>query len=105
MASLGSPTDRSTTGDGPAPPPARPAPWLAATAIAYALLHHVGSGFAWLGPVGSGSTRWADWIDLATPYAFLLPAALALWRAGGVAGSAWLVYLLRDHPTTIRTRR
>ncbi|MBQ1023687.1 hypothetical protein [Micromonospora sp. C95] len=67
--------------------------WFAASAIAYAVFHHVGSGFAWLGPVGSGSTRWADWIDLATPYAFLLPAAASLWRAGGTSAVVWLVYL------------
>jgi hypothetical protein len=94
MPSLGSPTDRSATGDGSVAPPARAARWLAATAIAYSLLHHVGSGFAWLGPVGSGSTRWADWIDVATPYAFLLPAAVFLWRGGGVSAPMWLAYLV-----------
>jgi hypothetical protein len=97
MASLGSPTDRSASGGGPVAPLApavRPAPWLAVSAIAYSLLHHVGSGFAWLGPVGSGSTRWADWVDLATPYVFLLSAALVLWRAGEVSAPVWLVYLV-----------
>ncbi|MEV4624345.1 hypothetical protein AB0J74_37270 [Asanoa sp. NPDC049573] len=58
------------------------------------MLHHVGSGLAWLGPVGSGPTRWADWIDLATPYAFLLPAAMTLWRAGEIPAAAWLAYLV-----------
>jgi hypothetical protein len=66
--------------------------WLVTTATAYAVLHHVGSGLAWLGTVGS--TRWADWIDLVTPYAFVLPAAATLWRAGGASARAWLVYVI-----------
>ncbi|WP_203711940.1 hypothetical protein [Asanoa siamensis] len=68
--------------------------WLAGAAIAYSVVHHVGSGLAGLGPVGSSSTRWADWVDVATPYAFLLPAAVALRRVGGVAARTWLVYLV-----------
>jgi hypothetical protein len=54
--------------------------WLALTALAYALLHHVGSLPDGLGE-GPRGTRWADWLDLATPYAVLLPALLALVSA------------------------
>ena len=65
---------------------------LAACALAYTLLHHVGSL-----PDGLGETwhrtRWADWIDLLTPYAVLLPAALAL-RSAQVSGRAWSVFLV-----------
>ena len=61
--------------------------WLALTALAYALLHHVGSLPAGLGPAGH-DTRWADWIDLVTPYAVLVPAGLAL-RAARPPASAW----------------
>ncbi|MFF5259732.1 hypothetical protein ACFY4C_12360 [Actinomadura viridis] len=66
-------------------------PWLAVTAIAYGLTHHIGFGLAWLGTIGD--TRWADWADLITPYAVLLPAAAAL-RAGGAAPRTWILYLL-----------
>jgi hypothetical protein len=53
---------------------------LAATALAYAVLHHVG-----LLPDGLGTapdhTQWADWLDLAVPWLVLTPAALTLWAA------------------------
>ncbi|XVQ15667.1 hypothetical protein ACQP1W_25025 [Spirillospora sp. CA-255316] len=68
-----------------------PLPWLALTAIAYALTHHVGVGLAWLGDIGD--TRWADWIDLLTPYAVLLPAAAAL-RAAHARPRTWTLYLV-----------
>lgn len=70
---------------------ASPLPWLAVVAVVYAAMHHVGVGMAWLGSVGE--TRWADWIDLLTPYAFLLSAAMAL-RAGHVAMRVWAVFLV-----------
>lgn len=66
-------------------------PWLAGMAVAYVALHHVGVGMAWLGSVGE--TRWADWIDLLTPYTFLLAAAGAL-RAGRVGQRVWALYLV-----------
>ena len=40
-----------------------------------------------------GATRWTDWLDLLTPYAVLLPAAVTLLSAG--AGlRPWAVYLV-----------
>jgi hypothetical protein len=69
---------------------AHPAFWLTATAVTYALTHHVGVAMAWLGTIGP--TRWADWIDLLTPYAVLLPAAAAL-HTGGADRRAWALYL------------
>ena len=75
-------------------PPAAPAPgwdrWLAVTALAYALLHHVGSLPDGLGPAGH-DTRWADWIDLLTPYAVLVPAGLAL-RAARSPAPQWVLF-------------
>lgn len=65
--------------------------WLAVMALAYSLTHHTGVGLAWLGSVGD--TRWADWVDLLTPYAVLLPAAAAL-RAGGAGRGSWTLYLV-----------
>jgi hypothetical protein len=50
--------------------------WLALFAVAVILGHHVGTGLEPLGTVGT--TRWADWIDLAVPYAVLGCAAGAL---------------------------
>jgi hypothetical protein len=42
-------------------------------------VHHLGFAAANIGTVGT--TRWADWLDLVTPYAVLLPAGLALASA------------------------
>jgi hypothetical protein len=52
---------------------------LAALAVAYVVLHHLGTLAAPLGSVGD--TRWADWLDLLVPYLVLWPAALVLLRA------------------------
>ena len=41
--------------------------WLVVLAVSYGVLHHAGTIFVGLGEVGE--TRWADWIDLLTPYA------------------------------------
>jgi hypothetical protein len=64
--------------------------WLAATALAYAVLHHLG-----LLPEGLGSTvdgtRWADWLDLAIPWLVLVPAALTL-QAARVAPRVWWIF-------------
>jgi hypothetical protein len=53
---------------------------LAATALAYVVLHHLG-----LMPSGLGTapddTQWPDWLDLAVPLLVLGPAALTLWAA------------------------
>ncbi|MEU6040396.1 hypothetical protein ABZ801_33820 [Actinomadura sp. NPDC047616] len=81
-------TARTTTPAAPAY--ARPLFWLTVTAITYALTHHVGVAMAWLGTVGP--TRWADWIDLLTPYAVLLPTAAAL-HTGGAGRRTWALYL------------
>ncbi|WP_344594121.1 hypothetical protein [Actinomadura vinacea] len=84
--------DPSTTAaDHAAQTPARHLPWLALTAVAYALTHHTGVGLAWLGTIGD--TRWADWIDILTPYAVLLPAAAVL-RAAHAGPRTWTLYLL-----------
>ncbi|WP_395107157.1 hypothetical protein [Actinomadura sp. SCN-SB] len=92
-------------GADPGDPPAQTAPptpphtttsaapylrWLAVMAAAYAITHHTGVALAWLGSIGQ--TRWADWIDLLTPYAVLLPAAAALHR-GQAARHHWALYL------------
>ncbi|WP_433338697.1 hypothetical protein [Spirillospora sp. CA-294931] len=66
--------------------------WLGAMAVAYALSHHVGFGLAWMGETAE-RTRWADWVDVATPYAVLLTAAGAL-RAGGAGGRVWALFLV-----------
>ncbi len=54
--------------------------WLAATALAYGVLHHLG-----VLPGGRGSTlddtRRADWLDLAVPWLVLVPAALTVQAA------------------------
>lgn len=53
---------------------------LAATALAYAVLHHLGLLPSGLGSAPDG-TRWADWLDLAVPWLVLAPAAVTLWAA------------------------
>ena len=65
----------------------RALPWVAASATAYGVLHHIGVLLSGLG--GAGSPRVADQVDLLTPYAVLLPAAVALWRNG--SGPRWWV--------------
>lgn len=64
---------------------------LTVMALAYGLLHHVGTISSLFGTVGS--TSWTDWVDLLTPYAILLPAGATLLSAG--AGlRVWSVYLV-----------
>ena len=65
--------------------------WLVLLAVGYAVSHHVGTLFAGLGDVGSTQTRWADWIDLATPYVVTGAAAGAL-RAARASRLAWTVF-------------
>lgn len=69
-----------------------PGRWIALSALVYGLLHHQGTALSGLGDA-AGGTRWADWIDLVTPYAVLLPAAGAL-RALDADRGAWLLFLL-----------
>ena len=59
----------------------RPLVALAAAVVAYNVLHHLGALPDGLGAAGRG-TRWADWLDLATPYLVLGPALVALAGAG-----------------------
>jgi hypothetical protein len=66
-----------------------PGRWLVVCALTYALLHHLGFAASGLGNVGV--TRWADWLDLVTPYAVLLPAGLALAGAGATSVH-WLLF-------------
>jgi hypothetical protein len=90
--------DTTTPAPGPAPATGETAApgggghlrWLAVLAVAYGITHHFGFALAPLGTIGQ--TRWADWIDLLTPYAVLLPAAAAL-HAGGAARRHWILYL------------
>ncbi|MFA1540601.1 hypothetical protein [Actinomadura monticuli] len=74
-----------------APDLARARRWLVAAVVLYSVTHHLGFALAPLGAVGH--TRWADWIDVLTPYAVLLTAAAAL-RAAGADRRAWTLYLV-----------
>ena len=64
--------------------------WLAATAVAYAVVHHLG-----LLPNGLGTapedTRWADWLDLLVPWLVLVPAALTV-AAAQVDARTWALF-------------
>ncbi|GAA4226632.1 hypothetical protein GCM10022254_12230 [Actinomadura meridiana] len=75
----------------PQPVQGRPLPWLTACVVLYVLTHHVGFGLAGLGTVDR--TRWADWVDILTPYAVLLTTAAAL-HAGGAGRRTWALYLI-----------
>ena len=61
---------------------------LAAFAVAFGIGHHVGVLFDWLGSVGT--THWADWIDLAVPYA-VVGLAVAVLAAANADRRAWVV--------------
>jgi len=63
--------------------------WLAFTALAYAVLHHLGLLPDGLG-VGQHGTRWTDWLDLLVPWLVLTPAALTVW-ADRPPARTWLV--------------
>ena len=65
--------------------------WLVLLAVGYAVSHHVGTLFTGLGVVGNTQTRWADWIDLATPYVVTGAAGGAL-RAARASRLAWTVF-------------
>jgi hypothetical protein len=65
--------------------------WLVLLALGYAISHHAGTIFADLGDVGDTKTRWADWIDLATPYVVTGAAAGAL-RAARASRGTWTVF-------------
>lgn len=63
---------------------------LAATAVAYAVLHHLGLLPDGLGP-GPDGTRWADWLDLLVPWLVLAPAAWTMVAAEASRGT-WLAF-------------
>jgi uncharacterized membrane protein YhaH (DUF805 family) len=65
--------------------------WLALFALAYGLLHHQGFVLGRLGTVGQQGTRWADWIDLVTPYLVVGPAAVAMATVGA-SRNQWLLF-------------
>jgi len=60
--------------------------WLVLLALGYGVMHHGGTIFAGLGEVGL--TRWADWIDLVTPYV-VVGAAAGTLRAAGAGTGVW----------------
>jgi hypothetical protein len=66
--------------------------WLVLSAVIYGSIHHEGTLLSGLGETVR-QTRWADWIDIATPYVVLLPVAAALH---GLAADriAWTCYLV-----------
>jgi hypothetical protein len=64
--------------------------WLAVTAFAYAVCHHLGLLPDGLG-TGPDDTRWADWLDLSVPWLVLVPAALTM-RAAEAAPRTWAVF-------------
>jgi hypothetical protein len=65
--------------------------WLLLFGVSYGVMHHAGTIFTGLGEVGP--TRWADWIDLLTPYLVTGAAAGAL-RGGGASRVTWGVFWL-----------
>jgi hypothetical protein len=62
---------------------------LAAFAVAVVIGHHTGVMLEPLGEVGT--TRWADWIDLAVPYA-VIGAAAAILVAARAHGRTWVAF-------------
>jgi hypothetical protein len=67
----------------------RPWRWVTGFAGAIVFGHHVGTIFKPLGEVGD--TRWADWIDILTPYLVLGCAAAALLAADATRRT-WLIF-------------
>ena len=65
--------------------------WLVLFALGYVVLHHAGTVFADLGDVGDTRTRWADWIDLLTPYVVTGTAAGVL-RGAGASRGTWTLF-------------
>ena len=65
--------------------------WLVLFALGYAVFHHIGTILEGLGDVGETRTRWADWVDLATPYVVTGAAAGAL-RAGRTGRGGWTAF-------------
>jgi len=64
--------------------------WLALTALAYAVVHHLGLLPGGLG-AGPEGTRWADWLDLLVPWLVVAPAALTL-SADRAGPRTWVLF-------------
>jgi hypothetical protein len=64
--------------------------WLAISATAYVVAHHLGLLPAGLG-AAPGGTQWADWLALAVPVVVLAPAAMVL-REAGSAPQEWVLF-------------
>lgn len=65
--------------------------WLVLLAVGYVVLQHAGTIFSGLGDAGDTETRWADWIDLLTPYVVTGAVGGAL-RAGGASRGTWTLF-------------
>jgi hypothetical protein len=63
--------------------------WLALTALAYGVLHHLGAVPGGFGAVGV--TRWGDWLDLAVPFLVLTPALFSVLGLGARAVAVFAV--------------
>lgn len=70
---------------------------LVGVACVYVFVQHTGTWFTWLGamplPGVAGRTRWADWIDLLTPYGLVGAVAWTL-HVGRSGQRAWVFYVL-----------
>lgn len=66
--------------------------WTAVTAVAYAVLHHLGALPGGLGDAPH-ATRWADWLDLLVPYLVVGPALSAVAAAGTDRRGWWTALL------------
>lgn len=64
--------------------------WVALTALAYVVLHHLGQLPDGLG-AAPHETQWADWLDLLVPFLVLAPAAMAL-SVAPASRRAWVVF-------------
>jgi hypothetical protein len=65
--------------------------WLIVLALGYAVMHHAGTVFGGLGDVDGTETRWADWVDLLTPYIVTGAVGGAL-RGGGASRATWTLF-------------
>ena len=70
---------------------------LVLSAGVYAFVQHTGTRLTWLGAVPVAGvvtrTRWADWIDIVTPYALLSAGAWVL-HVGVARPRQWVLYFL-----------
>src|SRR3954447_25348228 len=64
--------------------------WLALSALAYVVAHHLGLVPGGLGAAPDG-TQWADWVALAVPVVVLVPAAMVLREARSAPGE-WFLF-------------